>query len=268
MIYTSVLHMIYYPKFKEEFPLTISNQHMKKDFDPCCTTPAECDSVPVTPTTISGVIARVPVVLAEARVITSVSTVIHFPSPVLEIKRIKKNVKLVQCHLLPGTNRLFLEGFVRKNIQFATPTFHTSTRVNSDLRSLTVDVPFSCTTTLTFLTPPATLIPGTTEEFDFFAALPLPFGFPTKESLLTKDFSQFAQISNEFLNSFPFCELVSSRIVETDEALDRQPIRKGPFGCINCENGPIEEGTFTKVREKMQVEFTIKVLQNRQVTIP
>ena len=55
-----------------------------------------------------------------------------------------------------------------------------------------------------------------------------------------------------------FYELLSSKIIEWDEAIDRQPLPHG---------GPIDEGYFTKIEEKMVIDFTIKVLQNQQVRI-
>ncbi|MDP4147633.1 MAG: DUF3794 domain-containing protein, partial [Bacillota bacterium] len=43
-----------------------------------------------------------------------------------------------------------------------------------------------------------------------------------------------------------------------DEAIDRQPLPT---------SAPLDEGFFTKIEEKMVVDFTIKVLQNQQVRI-
>src|SRR3954452_12406716 len=97
----------------------------------------DCNSTPVTPiVTTPGpqVIMKVPVTLAERNVSTSLSANINFPHPVLEIKDIKKRVKIVQCSLIlePAATvaqsfvrvdgHLFLKGFVRKNIQYASPT--------------------------------------------------------------------------------------------------------------------------------------------------
>src|SRR5690606_29175925 len=90
--------------------------------------------------------------------------------------------------------------------------------------------------------------------------------FSQKEHLLSADFSQFDQISGENFNELPFCELLSSKFIEYDEALDRK------MGRVFGEDGehfeaPFEEGTFTKVEEKMVVELTLKVLQKQQVEV-
>jgi hypothetical protein len=64
---------------------------------------------------------KVPVVLGETTVQIDMDACIHFPEPVLEIKEVNKKLKLTQCRLLLPTNKLFIKGFVRKNIQYATP---------------------------------------------------------------------------------------------------------------------------------------------------
>ena len=65
----------------------------------------ECDSSAATPVVTPGngnnqVIMKVPITLAERTVSTSLSANINFPHPVLEIKDIKKRVKIIQCSLM------------------------------------------------------------------------------------------------------------------------------------------------------------------------
>ena len=96
-------------------------------------------------------------------------------------------------------------------------------------------------------------------EFDFFVTKPLPSGFPEKDELLSSDLSQFHQESEQFYNELPFCELISSKIIEWDEAI-RQT-------AVIPTASPLGEGFFTKIEEKMVVDFTLKVLQNQQVRV-
>lgn len=199
---------------------------------------------------------KVPVVLAEKTLQIPVDTVIRFPEPVLEIKDIKKRLKLTQCRLLLPTNKLFIRGFVRKNIQYATPIEQRSGAVRSRLRSMTVDVPFNDVLELKLNQHPQ-LFPNFRREFEYFTSTPLPQGFPAKERLLAGDLSEFNQISKEVFNELPFCELISAKIIEMDEALDRESLPGGPF----------EEGTFTRMEEKMVIKLKLKVLQNQQVKL-
>ncbi|WML50094.1 DUF3794 domain-containing protein [Neobacillus sp. PS3-34] len=212
---------------------------------------------------IGKIVTKVPVVLAELTLQVNVDTTITFPEAVLEIKDIKKRLKITQCRLLLPTNKLFVKGFVRKNIQYASPckdiSESTSTSVASDLHSLTVDIPFQCVTEIKkFLSKPVMPEMNNRQEFDFFVSKPLPSGFPEKDELLTSDLSQFHQASKQFYNELPFCELISSKIIEWDEAIDRQPLPT---------SSPLDEGFFTTIEEKMVVDFTLKVLQNQQVRI-
>lgn len=239
----------------------------------------ECESEPITNpiTTPAGeTILKVPVTLAELTVRTNLVAKIHFSDPVLEIKDIKKRIKIVQCRLLlpgisefdpagpfqPRTLSLFIKGFVRKNIQYATPCpGSTDESVVSEIRSLTVDVPFKCVTKINsedFLTPPQLPFNNTRKEFDFFRAQELGHGYPEKDQLLSSDLSQFHQVSTQFYNEIPFCELLRSDIVEWDEAIDRKPLPG---------IAPFEEGIFHHVEEKMFLEFRIKVLQKQQVRV-
>ncbi|KML36124.1 MULTISPECIES: CsxC family protein [Cytobacillus] len=235
----------------------------------CKNKPAEIITTPV-----GSAILRVPVTLAEITVSTNIVAEIKFPEPVLEIKDIKKTVKIIQCRLLlPGIPEcacpfkrkdlmLFIKGFVRKNIQYASPGSDSSKEcVSSVMRSLTVDVPFECVTKIdedSFITPPQFPFTNSSHEFDFFRQQDLGCGFPEKDHLLSKDLSQFHQVSTQHFNQIPFCELISSHIIEWDEAIDRKSLPG---------HAPLAEGTFKHIVEKMALEFTIKILQNQQVRV-
>jgi hypothetical protein len=215
-------------------------------------------------------LVKIPVVLAELNINANLVANITFPDPVLEIKDIKKRLKIVQSRLVQGfaTNgtevfTLFLRGFVRKNIQYATPCPSATNQnaVSSEMRSFTVDVPFECSTDIpatSFLTIPLFPDINRRDEFDFFRAQNLGPGFPEKDQLLSSDLSQFHQRSSQFLNEIVYTELLASNITEWDEAVDRQPLPNGPF----------EEGYFTRIVEKMVVSFAIKLLQNQQIFVP
>ncbi|RSK27756.1 DUF3794 domain-containing protein [Bacillus sp. HMF5848] len=212
---------------------------------------------------LGKVITKVPVILAELDLQINMDATITFPEPVLEIKDIKKRVKLTQCRLLLPTNKLFIKGFVRKNIQYASPCHDIqpsdSTSIASDLHSYTVDIPFQLITEIKdYITHPVMPIINEREEFDFFISKKLPTGFPEKDELLTSDLSQFHQQSKQFYNELPFCEMISSNIIEWDEAIDRMPLPN---------HSPIHEGYFTKIEEKMVLDITVRILQNQQIRV-
>lgn len=217
------------------------------------------NSVPITALG-TGNIAKIPVTLAEFTVQVNIDSFITLPEPALEIKGIKKRVKVTQCLLLQPTNVLFLEGFIRKNIDYSTRICSNAEGVCGDIRHCTVDVPFKCSTTVPFSMMPEELRFNSTNEFEFFRRQDLPRKFAEKDKLLSGDFSEFNQMSEEFFNELPYCELIHARVVEFDEFLNR----RRPHGV----NLPFEERMFRRIEEKAVLYVTLKVLQNRQVCIP
>lgn len=243
----------------------------------------DCTSSPSTPVVTPGgmggvIFAKVPVAVAERTVSTTLSAKIKFPCPVLEIKDIKKRVKIEQCSLMlppvapgedpftPTNGRLFLKGSIRKNVQYASPVMekcgHSGKCISSVIRSHTFDIPWECSVPLAagdFLSPPQRPVMNVRGEFDFHVSKNLGHGHPEKDHLLTSDLSQFHQQSTQFYNEFPFCELISSNITEWDEAIDRKPF-KGYHSAS-------DEGYFHTIIEKVFLEVTIKVLQKQQARV-
>ncbi|MFZ5754404.1 MAG: CsxC family protein [Bacillota bacterium] len=223
----------------------------------------ECvnNPVPVEPL-FTGAVVKVPVVLAELTVQFNVNSTIELPEPALEIKNIKKRLKITQCLLLQNTNMLFIKGFVRKNIDYSTRKCSTPEGICGDIRHCTVDIPFKCTTPVIFnVMEPLPVVPASTNEFQYFGRFDVKGPqFAEKDELLSGDFTEYNQISTEFFNELPFCELVSSRIVEFDEYLN-------PLPPANVK-APFEEREFKKIEEKMVIYLTLKILQNRQVAVP
>ncbi|KHE67185.1 CsxC family protein [Halobacillus sp. BBL2006] len=212
---------------------------------------------------------RVPVNLGTYDVTSHLVANINFPHPVLEIKDIKKRVVVTQCRLMTRTATatdpssvgpfpLFLKGYVRKNIQYASPCHNDRGEcISSEIKSLTVKIPFECMTSVTLAADVFLPVTNTRTEFDFFRAQDLGKGFPEKDKFLSSDISQFHQRSTQAYNDLPYCELVSSEIIEWDESTDRRS-----FG-----DGPEDEGYFHHVVEKMMLTFTIRVLQEQLVDV-
>lgn len=269
------LHSIkVYYNTKEEF--IVSDNHINERTD-CIEVSetaslGECESSPaedqvVYPSDVNPVI-KVPVELGEFDVTTNLSAKIHFNDPVQEIKKVKHTVEVVQCSLMTnavmggddpyfsGEVPLFLKGYVRKNIQYETPEGGTRECVNSDVRSKTVRVPFTCTT-MVDVTNVLRPVSNENEEFSFFRAQDLGTGFPEKDKYLSSDLSQFHFMESQNYNEFPFCELVSSNVIAWDEATDR----------VTTGDSPVKEGYFHNVVEKMMLRFRIKVLQKQQVRV-
>lgn len=186
--------------------------------------------------------------------------VITLPRHALEIKRISKNLKITQCRFFNApapiivgkpqdTPKLFIGGFVRKDIQYSEVTHQTMTTVDGAIRDFVVDIPISCVADLgTTLTVPSLQF-DQQQVYEYLKTMPLPSGFSDKDKLMMGDLAEYNVISNKFLNLPPTCELIYSQINEMDDALDRVPLLGGPF----------EEGVFRTIQEKMVVIVQVKL---------
>ena len=225
---------------------------------------------PVTPNPVFPVTATLQmctpieiVQISPTTVLVTVSipaeTIFTLPTKALELKKIRKNLKITQCRFFnfsppvsgkpQDTPKLFLSGFVRKDIQYSEPTYQTAHTVAGTIKDFVVDVPISCVVDLgRRLVIPPTLF-SQQLEYEFLSEKALPSGFSPKDHLMSGDISELNMVSTEFLNQLPTCKLVYSQINEMDDAIDRQPLKCGPF----------EEGTFKTVQEKMIVLIQIQL---------
>ena len=220
----------------------------------------------VTPTVITAgpTVVKIPVVLAEVNVTIPVEATITLDQPAIEIKRIRKNVFLTQSRIIPfsqdgrpGTGILFIAGFIRKNIEYATQTCRTAGTPNvcGDIRHCTVEVPFNFTTRITFIREPIFVENTTPSELEFFTDK-LKGCDTCSDPVIGRNPCDQSSFFTEFFNEKPFTELVKADITEID--IHTNPIFK-------CET-PTEQ-TFTKITEKVVVNLTLKVLQKQQVKI-
>lgn len=199
--------------------------------------------------------------------------IITLPTEALEIKRISKMLKITQCRffnapaaIAPGfpqdNPKLFIGGFVRKDIQYSQMKKRTMTTVEGEIKDFVVDIPVSGVVNLGSGLVIPELQFDQEQEYEYARRRRLGTGFPDKERLLSPDFTEFNVTSNKFLNRLPICELVYSQINEMDEQLDRKPLCGGPF----------EEGTFRTLQEKMvivvQVAITFPPLPVGAATCP
>jgi hypothetical protein len=189
-------------------------------------------------------------------------SVITLPTPALEIKRIAKKVKIVQSRFFNAippiaegkaadTAKLFLRGFVRKDIQYTEVTkgTQTPTSVAGIIKDFVIDIPISGVVDLgAAFTLPAQNF-DQEQEYEYFTSSSLPAGYAAKDKLLSPDLSEFNVLSNKFLNVLPSVELIYTQINEMDDALNREALPGGPF----------EEGIFTKVQEKMIIVAQFRI---------
>ena len=221
---------------------------------------------PVIPDVIKcgPVFVKIPVVLAEINITIPVESTITLDQEAIEVKRIKKNVFLTQSRIIPfsqdsrpDTGILFIEGFIRKNIEYATKTCNKagSENICGDIRHCTVEVPFNFTTRITFIREPIFTVNTIPSELEFFTDK-LRGCDDCSDPVIGRNPCDQSSFFTEYFNEKPFTELVRADITEVD-------IHTNPT--LKCE-APTEQ-RFTKLTEKVVVNLTLKVLQKQQVKI-
>lgn len=224
------------------------------------------EQVSVTPKVIDAgaTVVKIPVVLAELNITIPVEAAIKLDEEVIEVKRIRKNVYLTQSRIIPfsqdsrpGTGILFIEGFIRKNIEYATNECrkHGSVNICGDIRHCTVEVPFNFTTRVTFIRQPIFVENTVPSELEFFTDK-IKGHDVCADPILGRNPCDQSFFFTEYFNEKPFTELVRADIAEVD-------IHKNT---ILGYGNPIEQ-KFTSITEKLVLNLTLKVLQNQQVRV-
>lgn len=221
----------------------------------------ECSSIMAQPKGLdSRVVGKIPVVIAEPIVQVVMEACIDLPEPVFEIKRIKKNLFIDQCKLIDleelGRGKLFLSGYVRKNIEYATPDklCRKDKGISGDIKHLTVNIPFTCVTEITYAVPPKIVYQGLAKQASYILDSKKDHDCGCKVNIGRKACEDSLKME-EFFNEPVFCELEEAKFFETDVHENCSPI---------CEALP-GELQFEKITEKIVILIRLKLLQNRQV---
>lgn len=251
--------------YKEDY-----SEEVKKEIKPCrafveSETLPVCHSISKVPVVIKEpVIIKVPVVIAEPCVTIPIISALKLEDSACEIKRIGKNVYLSECKLMPNSGEddpdfgmLFISGFVRKSIEYATKECINKTEFSGKLKHSTVKVDFNCASRIKFINKPIFTNNVHQNEIEIVESSNISLDSCKDSDSNVTSVEQSFKIT-EFFNEKVFCELVSAEISETDiiEASTNESCKlpiKSPFCNIN---------------EKVILHLTIKLLQNQQIKIP
>lgn len=261
--------------YKKCYDNKLSNNTHKNQMDKCnieiCKTTVYSETLPfcenilhTSDVTAGPVTVKIPVVLTECNIAITVHSSLKLKDAVLEIKHIRKNAYLNQCKLIPNsengkpnTGILFLAGFIRKNIEYSTKEHNDKGILCGKLKHVTVNVPFKCTTRVTFSTPPKFKANTSQDEVEILQTN-IEVCNPYEEEITGRDIREQNFRLIEFFNEKVFCELISSEFVESD--ILENIINK------ECKS-PLEQ-RFHDITEKVVLFLTIKLLQKQNVIIP
>lgn len=201
----------------------------------------------------SGVVAKIPVVLAALTVRVNISSSIELSEPVFQIKEIMKKVNIDQCTLIQDTNIIFIKGNISKDISFYTASSSKNDELYGEVQNFTVEVPFKCTTPVNYnIMKPEEVIKSTIKEFKYFIN-----SENKRNDSENEESNLINQVVTEYYNESPYCEIVGSTIVETERLIESKSNQ------IDLE----QRHRTHAIEGEGIINITIRVLQKRLVSI-
>jgi hypothetical protein len=187
-------------------------------------------------------------VLAEFIVQIDSESKIRLNEPAYEIKRIEKQIFLTQCRYIPPTNKVFIEGYIRKNIEYASRKCSSKGHgIAGSIKDTTVHIPFRVYTKVDFGCDLPLVVPE----------LPPMVARYFNEKRMGKDIREADRSNFEVFNEPVTCELEWSAIYDADIDEKGTPIE-----------GFLNEEEFQEFTDKSVVYLCMKLLQKQQVCLP
>jgi hypothetical protein len=215
----------------------------------------ECNASVVSSDTLPGVENycwfggdfKVPKVLSEFIVQIDSEARIRLNEPAYEIKRVEKQVFLTQCKYIPPTDKVFIEGYIRKNIEYAARSCSKGSGIAGSIKDTTVHVPFRAYTKVDFHGNKPHIIPN----------LPPMVARYFDDKRMGKDIREADRSDVEIFNEPVYCELEWSAVFDADIDNKGTPIAGFP-----------NEEEFQEFTEKSVVYLCMKLLQKQQICWP
>jgi len=210
----------------------------------------------------SGVIAKVTVILAQFTVQINLQSSVTLPNNFKDVLYIKNKTNLSESYLLQDTNMVFIKGIVKKEINYTVSSKEDNNGEANEIKHCTVNIPFNCTTPVTFNgIEPEIVLDSNTKEYEFHKNNnPIAKKSVYENKILNDSFCEVSRVINESYNEMPYCELVSSKIVEHDKFINSSKISN------EIEHNGKDE--YRLLEERSILYMTLRILQNRHVSIP
>lgn len=205
----------------------------------------------------SEVVAEVPVVLAALTIKTNVHSKVDILKPLYGVKKINKNIIIKKCDLLQEANVIFIEGLIRKKIDCYTISNEINGKISGEVETLNVDIPFKCTTLVNYnFNQPEQLLKSTVKEYK---CLKENYSERNKK-IICDDCDSIHQIVDEYYNETPYCEVISSRIIENENIIVNDKGAK--------EKNEKYRGNIISIEGDAVLSISIRILEKKLVNIP
>ena len=187
---------------------------------------------------------KIPRVLSEFVIQIDTEAKIRLNEPAYEIKRIEKQIFLTQCRYIPPSSKVFIEGYIRKNIEYAAKTCARGQGIGGVIKDTTVHIPFRAYTKVDFGCNKPMVTPNPPDMVARYL----------DKKCMGVNFRETDRSNIEIFNEPVYCELEWSAIY--DAAIDDKgtPI-----------DGFINEEEFQEFTDKSVAYLCIKLLQKQQV---
>lgn len=190
-------------------------------------------------------VADIPVVLSKFEIQVFIEAIINFWEPAFQIKSLDKKVVLKECELITGTDKLFIKGLLQENIEYATANCIKLDRISGDIKKMTINIPFKCSTKVNFSHKPQL------SKVDKLEVEIIHFN-KNNEDEIEKNSSYFELPSDKV-----FCDLDSTEILETNNREEMKTI----------ENTLMNTYSFQKIRKKIILTLGLSLLQKQTTFI-
>lgn len=190
-------------------------------------------------------VADIPVVLSKFEIQVFIEAIINLWEPAFQIKALDKKVILKECELITGTDKLFIKGLLQENIEYATAKCIKLDRISGDIKKMTINIPFKCSTKVNFSHKPQ---------------LPKADKLEVGIIHLNKNNEDETEKSSSYFDlprDKVFCDLDSTEILETNNREEMKPI----------ENTLMNTYSFEKIRKKIILTLGLSLLQKQNTFI-
>ncbi|QGU94924.1 hypothetical protein GOM49_07260 [Clostridium bovifaecis] len=191
-------------------------------------------------------VTKIPIILSQFDMQVFIETSVNFPEPVFQVKDLEKTIFLNKCKLIFDANKLFINGLIREEIEYATARTIKENIISGDIKKSTFSIPFQCSTKVCFRTQPLVTKHSSILELEVINPNTNDIGIEEK------NYEYF-----EFFNEKILCKIDSTEIAEIDNKEDIK-LLKNTLG---------ESQTFEKMTKKMIVTLGISLIQEQKVFI-
>ncbi|MBU3177984.1 hypothetical protein KPL47_16760 [Clostridium estertheticum] len=211
-------------------------------------------------------ISTLPIIIAEKNIDISIESTFRLKNAALDIKNMKKDVYLTSSKLLPMYEKndtlpllngeLFLEGFVRNEIDFSIAKGVYDNIINLDTECVIIYIPFKCTSLINCKVPP---VFSKGKGLDY-----IPIYISSDCLNINNDFNEHLMEKNtqcgEYINCdiAPInCKIERVKIYETYTLVDRKPFSK---------KFPLEM-KFHTIKENILLNISLTLIQKQDISI-